>query len=101
MEFNRLLRGASDASYGVVEGDLPALQGHAWTRGIQYVITLDADTSFRTALFANSPGIDVYATAYQDLFGEGSFTGKGIYDVRAFEQMLADVFPETRFSATT
>ena len=34
-------------------------------------------------------GIDPYAGAvsdvYQDLFGEGSYTGKGIYDVDAFE----------------
>ena len=36
-----------------------------------------------------SAGIDPYASAvsdvYQDLFGEGSFTGKGIYDVDAFD----------------
>ena len=38
-------------------------------------------------------GIDPYAAAvsdvYQDLFGEGSYTGKGIYDVDAFEAALA------------
>jgi cyclic beta-1,2-glucan synthetase len=49
---------------------------------------------------AASPGIDPYASAasdvYQDLFGEGSFTGKGIYDLRAFEQMLDQAFPENR-----
>ena len=45
---------------------------------------------------ASSPapsGIDPYAAAvsdvYQDLFGEGSYTGKGIYDVDAFEAALA------------
>ena len=50
---------------------------------------------------ASSPGrrgIDPYASAvsdvYQDLFGEGSFTGKGIYDVDAFEAALADRVPE-------
>ena len=47
---------------------------------------------------ANNPGIDPYVSAtsdvYQDLFGEGSFTGKGIYDLRAFEQTLHDAFPE-------
>jgi cyclic beta-1,2-glucan synthetase len=42
-------------------------------------------------------GIDPYAAAvsdvYQDLFGEGSFTGKGIYDVDAFEAALAGRVP--------
>ena len=33
---------------------------------------------------------------YQDLFGEGSFIGKGIYDVDAFEQALAHRFPDNR-----
>jgi cellobiose phosphorylase len=45
-------------------------------------------------------GIDPYtrvsSDVYQDLFGEGSFIGKGIYDVDAFEQSLHDVFPENR-----
>ena len=31
---------------------------------------------------------------YQDLFGEGSYTGKGIYDVDAFESALAGRVPE-------
>jgi cyclic beta-1,2-glucan synthetase len=31
---------------------------------------------------------------YQDLFGEGIFTGKGIYDVDAFERALSDRVPE-------
>jgi cyclic beta-1,2-glucan synthetase len=43
-------------------------------------------------------GIDPYAAAvsdvYQDLFGEGSYTGKGIYDVDAFESALAGRVPE-------
>ncbi|MFH2073979.1 MAG: glucoamylase family protein, partial [Pseudomonadota bacterium] len=33
---------------------------------------------------------------YQDLFGEGSFIGKGIYDVDAFDLALKDRFPENR-----
>ncbi len=44
------------------------------------------------------PGVDPYTTAvsdvYQDLYGEGSFTGKGIYDVDAFEQATNGRFPE-------
>ncbi|MGD2135577.1 MAG: protein ndvB, partial [Gemmatimonadales bacterium] len=43
-------------------------------------------------------GVDPYAGAvsdvYQDLFGEGSYTGKGIYDVDAFEAALAERVPE-------
>ena len=31
---------------------------------------------------------------YQDLFGEGSFTGKGIYDLDAFDAAMADRVPE-------
>lgn len=51
-------------------------------------------------IFAGEPGIDPYTRAvsdvYQDLFGEGSFIGKGIYDVDAFEQVLAGRLPENR-----
>jgi len=43
-------------------------------------------------IFSSMSGIDPYAAAvsdvYQDLFGEGSYTGKGIYDVDAFETAL-------------
>ncbi|HVY68403.1 MAG TPA: cyclic beta 1-2 glucan synthetase, partial [Verrucomicrobiae bacterium] len=51
-------------------------------------------------LFAGDPGIDPYTRSvsdvYQDLFHEGSFIGKGIYDVDAFEQALSGKFPENR-----
>ena len=51
-------------------------------------------------LFGSEPGIDPYTRAvsdvYQDLFGEGSFIGKGIYDVDAFERSLKGRFPENR-----
>lgn len=60
----------------------------------------DGNKSRFTQLFANSKGIDPYATAasdvYQDLFGEGSFTGKGIYDVAAFETILDQTFQENQ-----
>jgi len=49
---------------------------------------------------ASEPGIDPYTRVvsdiYQDLFGEGSFIGKGIYDVDVFEQVLNGRFPENR-----
>ena len=51
-------------------------------------------------LWGSEPGVDPYTRAisdvYQDLFGEGSFIGKGIYDVDAFEATLKDRFPENR-----
>jgi cyclic beta-1,2-glucan synthetase len=44
-------------------------------------------------IFSGPAGLDPYAAAvsdvYQDLFGEGSFTGKGIYDVDAFSAALS------------
>ncbi|MEO8559403.1 MAG: glucoamylase family protein, partial [Rhodospirillales bacterium] len=49
-------------------------------------------------IFSGPGGIDPYAAAisdvYQDLFGEGSYTGKGIYDVDAFEAAMAGRAPE-------
>lgn len=49
-------------------------------------------------LFADAVGIDPYSQAisdvYQDLCGEGSYHGKGIYDVRAFSRVLSGRFPE-------
>jgi len=49
-------------------------------------------------LFGSEVGIDPYtrmvSDVYQDLFGEGSFIGKGIYDVRAIAQSLDGRFPE-------
>ena len=55
----------------------------------------------RYALWCGSePGIDPYTRAvsdvYQDVFKEGSFIGKGIYDVDAFERSLKNRFPENR-----
>ena len=49
-------------------------------------------------VFSGPGGMDPYAAAvsdvYQDLFGEGSYTGKGIYDVDAFEAALSGRVPE-------
>jgi cellobiose phosphorylase len=57
-----------------------------------------AHHSVFAALHSGHPGVDPYTTAvsdvYQDLYGEGSFTGKGVYDVRAFEQATHGRFPE-------
>jgi cyclic beta-1,2-glucan synthetase len=141
-EFNRLLRGARDTSFGEGTADISQLPT------IRYVITLDADTqlpreaaqrligtlahplnrpryhprhgrvvegygvlqprvtlsllaatrSWFAAILSASAGLDPYTTAvsdvYQDLFGIGSFTGKGIYDVDAFEAAVGHTFPD-------
>ncbi|MEP7071179.1 MAG: glucoamylase family protein [Verrucomicrobiota bacterium] len=59
-----------------------------------------ADRSRFVKLHAGDVGIDPYTRAvsdvYQDLFDEGSFIGKGVYDVDAFERALAGRFPENR-----
>jgi cellobiose phosphorylase len=51
-------------------------------------------------LFGGEPGLDPYTRAvsdvYQDLFREGSFIGKGIYDVDAFNQAVGECLPENR-----
>ena len=63
--------------------------------------TMESSSRSRFAkLFAGEPGIDPYTRAvsdlYQDLFAEGSFVGKGIYDVTAFSQALGRRLPENR-----
>ncbi|MBX7106588.1 MAG: hypothetical protein K1X57_21105 [Gemmataceae bacterium] len=144
LEFNRLLRGATDTSYAWQSGKIADPEQY------RYVITLDTDTNlpretarrmictlahplnravpdathtkvvagyailqprmsflFQTGsrsrfarTLASSAGIDPYQVAisdvYMDLFGRGSFIGKGIYDVDAFEAVTGPAFPENR-----
>ena len=56
-----------------------------------------ANRSRYARMCGSDPGIDPYTRAvsdvYQDLFGEGSFIGKGIYDVDAFERATGRAFP--------
>ncbi len=58
------------------------------------------DSTTFARMHGNEPGIDPYTRAisdvYQDIFSEGSFIGKGIYDVDAFEKALGNRFPENR-----
>ena len=141
-ELNRLLRGATDTSFGLQVGNLAILPS------VRYVLTLDSDTRLprdtaRTLVgilehplnrprldpatrrvtegygilqprvsiattsaaasrfarvFSGHTGVDPYTTAvsdtYQDLFGEGVFAGKGLYDVDAFQTALEGRVPE-------
>ena len=58
----------------------------------------DHEGSLFQTIFSGPRGMDPYASAvsdvYQDLFREGSYTGKGIYDVDAFELALAGKVPD-------
>jgi cyclic beta-1,2-glucan synthetase len=62
------------------------------------VTFMSAAGSLFARLYAGHTGVDPYSTAvsdtYQDLFGEGIFTGKGLYDVDAFMAALEDSVPE-------
>ncbi len=76
------------------------IEGHAVLQPrVSFHLTAATHSRF-AALLASSGGIDPYSSAasdtYMDLFGIGSFTGKGIYDVDAFEAATGDTFPENR-----
>jgi cyclic beta-1,2-glucan synthetase len=62
-------------------------------------LPMGSHTSLFQRVFSSMDGIDAYAGAisdvYQDLFGEGSFAGKGIYDIDAFQAALAGRVPES------
>lgn len=68
---------------------------------LQPRVSVDLESSLQTRfalIFSGYTGIDPYTTAvsdvYQDLFSEGSFTGKGLYVVDAFEAALHNRGPE-------
>jgi cyclic beta-1,2-glucan synthetase len=73
-------------------------EGYAILQPRVSVTTSSAAGSTFARVFAGRTGVDPYTTAvsdtYQDLFGEGSFTGKGIYDVDAFSAALEGRAPE-------
>ena len=62
------------------------------------VTPLSAEASWFAHVFAGDGGLDLYARAvsdaYQDLFDEGIYVGKGIYDPVAFERSLRGRVPE-------
>ena len=68
---------------------------------IQPRVGVSLPSAYRSSfasIHSGHPGVDPYTTAvsdvYQDLYGEGSFTGKGIYDIEAFELSTHGRFPE-------
>ena len=75
------------AGYGILQPCMPASLG-------------GPNQSLYAQLYGSETGIDPYtrsvSDAYQDMFREGSFIGKGIYDVDAFESALKERLPENR-----
>ncbi len=68
---------------------------------LQPRIGIDLDSSRKTLftkIYAGMGGIDAYSNAisdiYQDNFREGTFTGKGIYDLQVFHDVLENAIPE-------
>ena len=59
---------------------------------------LSSSASYFTRIFSGDTGLDLYTRAvsdvYQDLFGEGSYVGKGVYEVDSFERSLEGCIPE-------
>ena len=105
----RVPRGAVARLVGTIAHPLnrPRLDpaGDRVTRGygilqprITPTLPAERDASLFQRAFSGPAGIDPYSSAvsdvYQDLFGDGSYTGKGIYDIDAFEQALAGRVPE-------
>ncbi|NLJ40796.1 MAG: glycosyl transferase, partial [Clostridiales bacterium] len=70
---------------------------------LQPRIGVSVDSASRSSFaltFSGQTGVDPYTTAvsdvYQDLFSEGIFTGKGIYDADVFNMVLKEAIPENR-----
>ena len=82
--------------YDAVKGRI--VEGYAILQPRASISLTSAGQSRFTQLFAGESGIDPYtrevSDVYQDIFGEGSFIGKGIYDVDAFRQAVDGRFPE-------
>ncbi|MBQ3404329.1 MAG: DUF3131 domain-containing protein, partial [Oscillospiraceae bacterium] len=80
-------RGCVKSGYGIIQPRISVDLG-------------SANRSDFTRIFAGQGGLDPYgglnSDIYQDLFGEGSFNGKGIIDIDAFLSCLDGRFPENR-----
>ena len=82
--------------YDTIKGRI--VEGYAILQPRTTISLTSAGQTWFTKLFAGESGIDPYtrevSDVYQDIFGEGSFIGKGIYDVDAFRQAVDGRFPE-------
>lgn len=82
--------------YDPVKGRV--VEGYAILQPRASISLTSAGQSRFSSLFAGDSGLDPYtrevSDVYQDVFGEGSFIGKGIYDVDAFRQAVDGRFAE-------
>ncbi len=73
-------------------------QGYGILQPRVSVTLVSAGRSLFTRIFSGNTGVDPYTQAvsdvYQDIFREGNYVGKGIYDVDAFEAALGGRIPE-------
>jgi len=104
----RLPRGAARELIGIITHPLNrpefdsrngrVVEGYGILQPRVSVTFTSAAGSLFARLYSGHTGVDPYTTAvsdtYQDLFGEGIFTGKGLYDVDAFTAALEDTVPE-------
>ena len=74
------------------------LRGHALMQPRVNISVTNAGKTLFSKIFSGETGIDIYTRAvsdvYQDLFDEGMYTGKGIYDIDIFNEVLNDQIPE-------
>ena len=86
----------NQAQFDPVSGEITA--GHTILQPRVQVRPASANQSLFTRVYSGDSIIDLYTRAvsdvYQDLFDEGSYVGKGIYDVRAFQRSLDGKIPE-------
>ena len=93
----RLPRDAAKSLIGIIAHPLNRLR-YAILQPRVSVTMASAEQSVFARLYAGHTGVDPYTTAvsdtYQDLFNEGIYTGKGLYDVDAFMKALGERVPE-------
>lgn len=74
------------------------VRGHGLIQPRISVGTVSAGKTLYSSVFSGETGIDIYTTSisdvYEDMFDEGIFTGKGIYDVDSFMSVLENKIPE-------
>ncbi|MHB8898239.1 MAG: GH36-type glycosyl hydrolase domain-containing protein [Thermoguttaceae bacterium] len=77
-----------------------AVRGYGILQPRLGVSLISSQQSWFARLFAGEVGMDPYtrevSNVYHDLFGQGQYIGKGIYDVDAFHNALEDRFPPNR-----
>jgi cyclic beta-1,2-glucan synthetase len=75
-------------------------QGYSILQPRVQVHPASANRSLFTRAFAGDSGLDLYSRVvsevYQDLFGESNYVGKGLYDLRIFQQTLKNRIPENQ-----